>query len=320
MPLAVGMSCLLAAGSGCKEGAEETNAGTPEPPGARLLGYWKVDLDRIAKYDSSATGKGKRELQQLFGRDWYHVEPGRITAHRSMGSLATAYRVESDAGQDIVLITKARGGKEQRKPVEVVDKDRITITTVSAKGKTTRMPLVRTTKPTARDQAAGPVTGDHPAVLAAKTRLRRLQRAAATYFQSSTRGRTGSAAVCQFPASTAWTPPGDDNCRLPQRRFPRAPTFWSRPTWSALSFRVEGPSAFQFSVESSGEMGAARITFTARGDHDCDGKQTVLRASVSGAAKSNATACVPEKYDPPFVVSGASKGGVQGGLPGTHPH
>lgn len=124
----------------------------------------------------------------------------------------------------------------------------------------------------------------------AQLELDKIMKSAAMYYETPHVSRDGMMLPCQFPESVDWTPAGDP-CKGEGKRFPASADAWSAATWSALVFMLQEPHYYRYKVESSGELGAAKLTAYAAGDLDCDGVWSTFTRVLAADPETTRSDC-----------------------------
>lgn len=131
----------------------------------------------------------------------------------------------------------------------------------------------------------------------AEDNLDKLFRSASSYYTTPRVARTtGSKLDCQFPTTNDWTPtqPGmktATGCSSDKKMWEVNTTEWTTMTWSALNFQINDRHFGQYRIESSGRLGDAKATLSARVDPDCDGKFTVYSIDIAGEPNASSAEC-----------------------------
>ena len=120
--------------------------------------------------------------------------------------------------------------------------------------------------------------------------LDKIYKGAASYYGQPRVDSSGNITACQFPESIDWTPKGVA-CEGDGKRFKADPSPWDEVVWSALNFQISGRHYGQYKIESSGTLGSAKATLSARVDPDCDGKYTVYSRTIQGDPEGTMAGC-----------------------------
>lgn len=120
--------------------------------------------------------------------------------------------------------------------------------------------------------------------------LDKIYKSAASYYGQPQIDSSSNITACRFPESIDWTPKSIAY-KNNDKKFKTDPSPWAEVVWSALNFQISNEHYNQYKIESSGTLGSAKTTLSARVDPDYNNKYTVYSRTIQGDPKSTMAGC-----------------------------
>ena len=125
----------------------------------------------------------------------------------------------------------------------------------------------------------------------ARIQIEKITMGARVYFLDSFAGKGLQVIKRQFPDTVSMTP-AVSCCAEKGRKCTPSAAFWTDPSWVALGYSMDDPHNYRYEFISSGISTASAFTARAKGDLDCDGKESTFemygRIGVGGEPEHSA--------------------------------